>query len=190
MTPLKSEFSRPLALSDLSKLPSDGVLPVVFDATADECMALAQRLGVPAIEFVRVEGHAKPARGPVAGEPAMRIVATVRARLQQVCMVTLVPFDTEVVEPFDVLCASELDGLPEWDEDMDIDTLLEQDDVELLVDGAVDVGELAAQFLALGVDPHPRKPGVELPSSYFGDEPIEDEPANPFAELAKLRQKH
>ncbi len=189
MTQPKSEFSRPLALSDLSGVPNGAPLPFSFNATAAECEALAKRLGVASVQTMRVEGHATPALGPVSGDAAMRIVATVTARISQICMVTLEPFDSEISEPFEVLCANDLEE-PDWEQDIDIESLLEMDDVEQLVNGTVDLGELATQFLSLGVDPHPRKPGVELPSSYFSDEPVTTDGLNPFAELAKLKQKH
>ncbi len=31
-----------------------------------------------------------------------------------------------------------------------------------IVNGRIDLGQLAAEFLALGLDPYPRKPGVEF----------------------------
>ncbi len=51
-----------------------------------------------------------------------------------------------------------------------------------IVDRKIDVGALTAEFLALGLDPHPKKPGVEF-------EPvIEDSDASPFDELARLKK--
>ncbi len=188
MSQLKFEFSRPLALTDL---PDHGAMPFAYDATPTECAALAVRLGVPAVHSVRVEGHARLARGPVSNDSAMRITATVIAQLDQVCVITLEPFATDVNEPFEVLCATELPEDPVVGDDLDIEALLEQDDVELLVEGGVDVGELAAQFLALGLDPNPRKPGVDVPVDYLTNPDGQaDERPNPFAELAKLKQKH
>jgi hypothetical protein len=55
------------------------------------------------------------------------------------------------------------------------------DGPEALVDGAVDLGALAIEFLILGLDPYPRKEGA-----VFQQPPdIEPEPG-PFAALAGL----
>ena len=35
-----------------------------------------------------------------------------------------------------------------------------EDAPDPIVDGKIDLGALAAEFLALGLDPYPRKPGV------------------------------
>ena len=53
------------------------------------------------------------------------------------------------------------------------------DDREPLINGVVDLGALATEFLVLGIDPYPRKPGAVF-------EPPQDSRAeeNPFAALA------
>ena len=53
-----------------------------------------------------------------------------------------------------------------------------EDEPDPLVDGKIDLGALAAEFFALGLDPYPRKPGVAF------EPPAEPEPqATPFAVL-------
>ena len=56
---------------------------------------------------------------------------------------------------------------------------------EPLVGGIVDLGALATEFLILGLDPYPRKPGAvfELPQDVKPD-------PGPFAALAGLKEKH
>ncbi len=55
------------------------------------------------------------------------------------------------------------------------------DTPESIVDGRLDLGTVVQEFLALGVDPYPRKPGVSF-------EPVVEEATpSPFAALAKLR---
>jgi len=54
-------------------------------------------------------------------------------------------------------------------------------DPEPLIGGAVDLGAIATEFLVLGVDPYPRKPGAVF------DPPQDHKPdGGPFAALAKL----
>ena len=56
---------------------------------------------------------------------------------------------------------------------------------EPLIGGVVDLGALATEFLILGLDPYPRKPGAvfELPQDVKPD-------PGPFAALAGLKEKH
>ena len=54
-------------------------------------------------------------------------------------------------------------------------------DPEPLIGGVVDLGALATEFLILGLDPYPRKPGAVF------EPPQDREPqGGPFAALAKL----
>ena len=48
--------------------------------------------------------------------------------------------------------------------------------------GHVDLGALTAEFLALGLDPYPRKPGVD-----FNFEDGSTKPDSPFAALGRLK---
>jgi hypothetical protein len=55
----------------------------------------------------------------------------------------------------------------------------------VLSDGTADVGAIAAEFLLLGIDPYPRKPGAEFKS------PAEQGAVvSPFAALARLRNRN
>jgi hypothetical protein len=53
-----------------------------------------------------------------------------------------------------------------------------------LVGGVVDLGAVATEFLTLGIDPYPRKPGAE-----FAAPPAADNTPKPFAGLAALKNK-
>ena len=55
-----------------------------------------------------------------------------------------------------------------------------EDEPDPLIDGRIDLGELAAEFVALGLDPYPRKPGVE----FEAPERTETKRTSPFASLA------
>ena len=46
---------------------------------------------------------------------------------------------------------------------IDLDSL-EGDEPDLVTDGEIDLGELAAETLVLAIDPYPRKPGAVLPA--------------------------
>ena len=62
-------------------------------------------------------------------------------------------------------------------------TLDAEDPPEMLRDGAVDLGAVAIEFLLLGIDPYPRKPGA-----VFDAPPAGDPVSHPFAALAALKK--
>ena len=95
------------------------------------------------------------------------------ARVVQDCVVTDEPFEHEVSERFAVQCVPE--GQESDDDDPD------SVDQVTYAGTVIDLGELAAEQLALALDPYPRSPGAVLPASG-------DEVANPFAALLKRQR--
>lgn len=56
-----------------------------------------------------------------------------------------------------------------------------------ITDGKIDLGTLASEFLTLGLDPYPRKPGVSFePPGGLGVDAAADE--SPFSILRKLKE--
>ena len=117
------------------------------------------------------------------GRDGAKVSGVVRADVTQVCIVTLEPFAASVDEPVDVVFAPPAKAVPARrgvQEEVNLD-LTAEDPPDTIVDGVVDLGALAAEFLALGLDPYPRKPGVEFA------EPAPSETDSPFAALAGLK---
>ncbi len=113
------------------------------------------------------------------GRDGLHITGEVRARIGQTCVVTLEPMESEIAEAVDVVFKPATGDAPaKSDEPRSED----DDPPEVLVDGTVDLGILATEFLILGVDPYPRKPGAvfEAPASGAPD-------PGPFAALARLK---
>lgn len=109
----------------------------------------------------------------------LRVTGRVSATVSQACVVTLEPLTNEVEEEINLLympsAATAADDEPEaavepkWGEP------------EPLIGGMVDLGVLATEFLILGLDPYPRKPGAVF------EGPRDDRPEpGPFAGLAGL----
>jgi uncharacterized protein len=109
----------------------------------------------------------------------------VRGRVQgtagQTCVVTLEPMTTEVDEEVDAMFSHDAQrARPDTDGD---DDPLGEDPPEPIVGGAIDLAALAVEFLLLGLDPYPRKPGVVFEPVI---EPV-DPADHPFAALAALK---
>ena len=94
----------------------------------------------------------------------------VRATVRQTCVVTLEPVVNEIDEAVDVdfvpprAAAAKADAADEIDLEAS-----GPDEPEPLTGNAVDLGLLATEFLLLGVDPYPRKPGVAFEAPKPGD---------------------
>jgi hypothetical protein len=154
------EFHRPV--------PAERVGEAGFEqrveADAAERVALAQRLGVPALLALSCRFRLTRAPGGVAGV----IVAEGRleARLTRVCVVSLEEFETAMAENFRVRFT------PAGQESDAID--LDADDEIPYGGGGLDLGEAAAQQLALALDPYPRRPeaDVSAPERQTSDSPF------------------
>ena len=121
------------------------------------------------------------------GRDGLRAVGAVRARVLQSCVVSLEPMVTTVEETIDVAFAPPREAEVGARADLEPgDGLIPQGEEppEPLVGGAVDLGALATEFLILGIDPYPRKPGV----AFTPPAASVDSPAHPFAALAALKK--
>ena len=162
-TDLATPLSRPIPIADL---PPEG-LEAIVEATPEEREALARDFKLPAIHALTGTFRLSGTRSRV------HVSGRVDAAVSQICVVTLDPFDSDVQENVDVEfaapgAASEHQG---------------EDPPDEIVDGTVDLGALTAEFLALGLDPYPRKPGVD-----FTFDAVDDRPQSPFAALRPLKR--
>jgi uncharacterized metal-binding protein YceD (DUF177 family) len=113
------------------------------------------------------------------GADGLQVAGRVAATVVQHCVVTLEPLESEVEEAVDLVFvpepepAAEAAGSPEAAEPP-----------EPLRDGAVDLGAIATEFLLLGLDPYPRKPGATCEAPVVEDDPS----SHPFAALAALKE--
>lgn len=170
MTP---ETVGPLSrLVDVMNIPPRGQ-QVHVEATAEECEALAKDFGLPGIQGL--SGDFKL----ISSAKGIHVTGLVKASVTQVCVVTLDPFDSIIEEEVEVDFAEPSGMPPEPPTDIN-----EYEPPDEIVNGQIDLGVLAAEFLALGLDPYPRKPGVD-----FNYRDPGDEKETPFAALGKLKTK-
>jgi uncharacterized metal-binding protein YceD (DUF177 family) len=111
----------------------------------------------------------------------LRVTGDVSATVGQTCVVTLEPVENEIRETVNLVFAPGVSAPASEVEDIVPGA---EEPPEPLVDGAVDLGALAIEFLILGIDPYPRKPGA-----VFEDVSVGEATSHPFAALAKLKEK-
>ena len=149
----------------VGNLPPEGI-DVTVEASPEERQALAAEFNLVAIHSLtgsfRVSGSLR----------RVEVSGGIEAEIDQVCVVTLEPFTAQVREHVEVAYAAPGTAAPD-----------DQDPPDEIVNGQVDLGALTAEFLALGLDPYPRKPGAG-----FAYEPADSKAETPFAALAKLKR--
>lgn len=190
----EKSWKYPLSVTDV---PQDG-LDVELVADEDVRRQLASENGLVSLGALSARLHV--ARR---GKGGLRVEGEVRARVNQTCVVTLEPFESDIVEPVDVEFEPEREKPapeprkpesrkperrtrhkapePVLEDETGMDDL---DAPDTIVDGRIDLGALASEFLALGIDPYPRKPGAAFEEPKAGPERV-----SPFAGLAALADK-
>jgi hypothetical protein len=164
MTP---ELHRPIAIERIGP----AALHMKVDANTAECAALARRMNLPAILAFSCDFRLER-------EAAGTLLAhgRLRAAVVQTCVISLDDFTATVEERFTVRC------VPAGEETDDADP--EALDEFGYQDGTLDLGEAAAEQLALALDPYPRAPGAVLPA-------IDDAAdSGPFSALSDLKWRH
>jgi len=175
-SPVEIEFSRPVMVEALSIGDSRKRL----EATPEECAALAERFGLLTLQNLTADlmlhrsGHGKRIRITLKG--------TISADLSQTCVVTLDPVAARIEAEVETIFDSEAD---EAEEGYEFDDAHE-DPGDPIIDGGIDLGETVAQFLALEIDPFPRKEGVDEEEMKLESK---DSSPNPFAVLEKLKNQ-
>lgn len=171
------EYSYVLALDDI---PLEGsMLRLEADAEARE--RLAGRFGLLSLDSLVAE--LTVTRG-ASGIP-IRVRGRMMASVVQECVVSLDPISSEIKELIEV---EYMPGVPDTvEEELSLD---QPDPPEPLEGDTLELGELVAQHLSIGLDPYPRKDGAVAPE-WTGNGPETGEEAipNPFAVLEQLRKK-
>lgn len=170
MTP-RPEFARPERVDTIG--PREREIDIAADDT--ERAALARRFGLLSID--RLE-----ARFTIWREAAgIKVTGTVSADLVQPCSASAEPVPAHVEERVSLLF---VEGGAETEEvELSADAL---DTVEI-ENGVVDLGEAAAETVALALDPFPRAPNAEAALRKAGV--LSEDEVKPLSGLAALKDK-
>lgn len=160
-------------------------VPLAVDAIPDEglhrdliagpqaCAAIAELAEVRSVHDLTASLDLALKLSEDGSHELVLVTGRVRAVVGQTCVVTLEPIETEIDEPVEIAFSETAAG----DSDSD-------DAPEPLIGGTINLGAIATEFLILGIDPYPRKAGVE-----FAPPPVEDDTPHPFAALAALKDR-
>lgn len=169
-------WSFPVAVA---QLPEAG-LHQVLETSATQRELIAAAAGVNAVLQATATFEVVPE-----AEGRVNVTGTVRARVEQACVVSLDPVENDIDEhivvefaPPSQIPVSAKSVQKEEGDDAEI-----PDPPEPIVNGVIDLGQLATEFLILGIDPYPRKPGVAFTPPEIPEDPDE----HPFAALKALK---
>jgi len=172
-------FTRPIAADEVPDAGRD----YAIEANPEERAALAAFDGLAGIAKLEAVFHVT--HRPHGG---LNVKGQVTALITQTCVVSLDPFETAIAEDVDVdFMPAEALAKAEHEKAMSHDHVKPEDEDEDLpdpiIDGYIDLGGLAGEFLALALDPYPKKPGVQFEEILSQPQ---EERASPFAILRKL----
>lgn len=191
----RGPFSRPL---DVHTVPEAG-LDLAIEASPEERAAVAAEIGLVALGALSARFHIERRAG---GRLAVDGLA--EAGITQTCVVSLEPFESIVERELELAFAPQANSVeaPEprtrsrrreqpGREPEPIRPLVvpgsddQEDPPDPIVDGRIDLGAVAVEFLTLSLDPYPRKPGVHFTDVVIGEK--EEAKPSPFAALQRLK---
>ena len=157
-------------------LTVDSVLDTGLDidvhASKAECAALADACGLVSVHDFTASFHVQKQDGT-----RIKVTGRLSARVTQTCVVSLDPFETLVHADIEVDFAhlDQVSGAA--------GTAFHggDDPPDPIINGKIDLGALAEEFLILNLDLHPRKPGVVFEGLDGAPEPMDEN--SPFTVL-------
>ena len=165
---VKWPWNVPLAIADVPETGKHLDIPADEQARA-AIAALAELRALPRLEA--------SFDVTLRGRDGLRVTGEVSATVGQVCVVTLEPVDNEVDEDIDLAFA------PGATAPLRPGGAESEEGPEPLINGMVDLGAIATEFLLLALDPYPRKPNAVF------EAPVEaHDGGHPFAALAALKK--
>lgn len=193
LTPgIKPEWSHEILADKVTQTP----YMVSFSATEQECRDVTRRLDVTEVKNLKAEITLTRKEG------AIKIHATgsVMADVVQQCVVSLEPVESHIETTLEAWFADNRDVVSldrvRLDKkskvlDAEIEVPDEKSDPEPIIDGRIELGEIAIQHLALSIDPYPHAEGAvykdvcEHPEALSGKEARH----KPFAGLKEWKEK-
>jgi len=169
---MSADWTRPIRLHELGR----GAIKLSLEADAAERAKIAGDLGLESLPMLRADVTVRP------WLDGAEISGRLRARVEQLCSVSLEAFEQPLEGEIDVRVvpagSPNAPGESPHEVELELDS---PDPPDVLESDVIDVAAYVVEHLALELDPFPRKPGAE-----FDYEPPTQE-ASPFAVLKNLK---
>lgn len=175
-----SLLSRPI---NVASVPEAGLAQRI-EASPAEREAIATAFRIPEVKAFAAELDVTRGSGG-----SVVVDGRVTARIVQTCVVSLVAIEQDIDEPVHERLVPEGSRLapPPPKPGSEIRLPEDVDDAPEVFSGeTIDLGAIALEHFALGIDPYPRAPGAELPAEATD---AGDASGSPFAALKALSPK-
>ena len=170
---MQKDFSYPLKIEDINQ----GEQTYKLRANKAQLETLREILQIPDVNYfeadIKLIFQKKKGILDVSGE--------VRAGLTLISVISLDEFEKEYKSNFNLT----YDTNATYEQIREMDEDIEDDIPDIVIDGKIDLGDIAIEHLALVMEDHPRKDGEEFTSVIEDDSPVRE---NPFAVLSKLKK--
>lgn len=186
----KTEWVFNVSLDDLGREPKT----YQFSADEQQRADLARRLGILSLE----EASAVVTLSLVSAG-TIHAIGTVRAQVTQVCVVTLAPVPAQIEEEFEGWFGDQEEAPVSFTKarnerdakkgPLEVEILDESVDPESIVGGKINVGELATQYLSLGLEPYPRAADAPAVQSFGPAGEAAPTRKSPFEALKDWKEK-
>lgn len=183
------EWSHRIEAGDIGVTP----LRTTISASPQQRKDLARRLNVSSVDLA--EANLVLERDP--RSLILHVRGELKARVTQPCVVTLEPVAQDIRSPVEgwyanpdrvVSITKARHERQSRNADAELPILEEKEDPEPIVNGEVDLGELATQFLSLSIDPYPHKEGAAFERQEDEAPPPSAARRNPFAALKNWKK--
>jgi hypothetical protein len=152
---------------------------IVREATPAELTAVTAALAVLSCDSLKVGYTLRPA-----GKSRYSLTGVIDLAVTQACVVTLEPLEARSSEKFSVELWPR-EEMPAIDDGVVGD--LEDDEIEPIDNGVVEIGRIVLEYAACMIDPYPRK--AEAAFSWVDSAAEASDGGNPFAKLKEFRGK-
>lgn len=138
----------------------------VLEAKEADLKAIAERLGIPAVDSLTAEMTLQRIPG---NRAVVHLEGQLKAQVVQSCVISSAPVKAYIEEEFEAWYADH-DSFVSLTRarqeragkmaDNEVPVIDEREDPEPMINGKIDAGDLVAQYLSLSLDPYPRAHGV------------------------------
>ncbi len=186
MVTLEKEFSKIIPIDKVNVEP----ITYKLSASADACKAIADRLGIEEVESLEAEISLRKN----VELKAIYVEGRVQASVVQACILSGQPVPEAVDDTFESYYVANSEILENIETQ---DPAFLYEDIEVLEEPHVNVGELVTQYLSLFLNPYPKKQGAKAvePKNKGVSLKTEEEAAeemrqerNPFKALGDLKK--
>lgn len=186
---MEYEFSRAIKIEHIDRKGKSEDIT----ATEEERTNLAKRLDVVSVDKIVATLHVKR----MADRITYHVGGHVNGAVVQESVISGEKIETTIAQDIDAWFADnehvksfeKEKKKRESDDEEEHEIKDEKDDPEAIHDGVIDMGEVAVQFFALGIDDYPKTDAEKQGGGDYIEVKPEDAKPNPFAKLAELKTK-